>query len=442
MVDEVLAGCDPLGLNNKLIFSPGLLVGHRLSSCDRISIGTKFPLTRGIKEADAGGRTRYQLAVLGIKALIIEDFPKSNTDFFILHIGKEGARFSSVNDLAGKGIYEIVKILLERFGDKATIAGIGVGGEMRLHAVGIQYVDKDGVPSRISARGGVGAVMGEKGLKAIVIDASDIKPPKIHDQKTFKEAKKRYTKDLISHPQTELYCNYGTISMTMICNYFGAIPTRNFSSGVFEHAEIISGEYMRDLLLKRGRKAQPSHACMAGCVIQCSNVFTDESSNDEIVSPLESETAGLMGSNLGIGDLDEIAQLNYEVNDLGLDSIEIGAALGVAAEGGLFAFGDSQATLHLLFEIRTGSPTGRMLGHGAATTGQILGVRRVPVVKGQAMPSYEPRVIKGTGVTYATSPQGSDHTCGLTIRAKTNHKNPEGQTKLSQTAQINIAGVS
>lgn len=83
-----------------------------------------------------------------------------------------------------------------------------------------------------------------------------------------------------------------------------------------------------------------------------------------------------------------------------------------------------------------------MLGHGAATTGQILGVRRVPVVKGQAMPSYEPRVIKGTGVTYATSPQGSDHTCGLTIRAKTNHKNPEGQTKLSQTAQINIAGVS
>jgi aldehyde:ferredoxin oxidoreductase len=147
-----------------------------------------------------------------------------------------------------------------------------------------------------------------------------------------------------------------------------------------------------------------------------------------------------MGSNLGIDDLDAIARLNWQVNDLGLDSIEIGAALGVAADGGLFDFGDAELALSLVEEIRKGSVVGRMLGNGAALTGKVLGVRRVPVVKGQAMSAYEPRAIKGTGVTYATTPQGADHTCGLTIRAKINHLDPEGQVEVSRNAQVNMAG--
>ena len=439
MVDEVPAGCDPLGPKNKLIFSPGLLVGHRLSSCDRISVGTKSPLTGGIKEANAGGRTGYQLAELGIKALIIEGAPASG-ERSILHLSKTGAKFSPVEDLAGVGVYETARVLFERFGDKVAIALIGPGGEMQMQSAGIQNVDKDGVPSRINARGGVGAVMGSKGLKAIVIDSSEGEAPPLHDREAFKQAQKRYTKALIDHPQTTVYHDYGTAAMTLMCNGFGAMPTRNFSSGEFEHAEEISGEYLRDLLLKRGGKAEPSHACMAGCVIKCSNVYSDESGEDEIVSPLEYETIGLMGSNLGIGSLDEIARLNWEANDLGLDSIELGAALGVAAEAGLFEFGDAAVVKKLIDEVRAGTPVGRMLGGGAALTGQVLGIRRVPVVKRQAMSAYEPRVIKGTGVTYATSPQGADHTCGLTIRAKVDHKNPEGQAKLSQGAQINMAG--
>ena len=439
MVEEVPGGCDPLGPKNKLIFAPGLLVGHRLSSCDRISVGTKSPLTGGIKEANAGGRTGFQLAELGIKALIIEGVPESGS-FSILHLSKDGVQFLPADGLVGMGVYESARILLDRFGPKAAMALIGPGGEMKLHSAGILNVDKDGVPSRINARGGVGAVMGAKGLKAIVIDSSEGQVPELHDQEAFKEAQKRYTRALLDHPQTTVYHDYGTAAMTMMCNGFGAMPTRNFSSGEFEHAEQISGEYLREVLLKRGGKAQPSHACMAGCVIQCSNVFTDETGEEDIVSPLEYETIGLMGSNLGIGSLDDIALLNWEVNDLGLDSIELGAALGVAAEGGMFEFGDAPAVQRLIDEVRQGTPVGRMLGHGAALTGQVLGVRRVPVVKGQAMSAYEPRVIKGTGVTYATSPQGADHTCGLTIRAKVNHQDPTGQAKLSQGAQINMAG--
>lgn len=439
MIDEVPGTCDPLGPKNKLIFAPGLLVGHRLSSCDRISVGTKSPLTGGIKEANAGGKTGLQLTYLGIKALIIEDQPEKDV-FFVLVLKKDTVEFLPAADLVGKGVYETSELLIEKFGTKPAIALIGPGGEMKLASAGIQNVDKDGVPSRINARGGVGAVMGAKGLKAIVIDSSDGTPPPLADEKGFKKAQKEFQKALLAHPQTTVYSEYGTAAMTMMTNGFGAIPTRNFSAGQFEDAEKISGEFMRDQLLKRGGKANTTHACMAGCIIRCSNVYADESGENTIVSPLEYETIGLMGSNLGIGDLDWIAKLNWEVNDLGLDSIEIGAALGVAAEAGLFEFGNPQGALDLLSQIRSGTPLGRLIGNGTQTTGKVLGVQRLPVVKGQAMSAYEPRVIKGTGVTYATSPQGADHTCGLTIRAKVDHQNPEGQAKLSQSAQINMAG--
>jgi aldehyde:ferredoxin oxidoreductase len=178
---------------------------------------------------------------------------------------------------------------------------------------------------------------------------------------------------------------------------------------------------------------------MAGCTIRCSNIYGDVDGK-AIVSPLEYETVGLMGSNLGIADLDAVARMNQEVNDLGLDTIDMGAALGVAAEAGLMQFGDGERALQLLREVRKGTPLGRLLGHGAAVAGRVLGVIRVPVVKGQAMSAYEPRAIKGTGVTYVTSPQGADHTAGNTVRAKVDHLDPKLQAALSRTAQINMAG--
>ena len=178
---------------------------------------------------------------------------------------------------------------------------------------------------------------------------------------------------------------------------------------------------------------------MAGCAIQCSNVFADQNGKS-IVSPLEFETIGLMGTNLGIDDFDEIARLNWEVNDLGLDSIEVGAALGVAAEAGLLSFGDSRRAMALIQEIRQGTPLGRLIGSGPAVLGAAIGAKRIPAVKGQALSAYDPRAIKGTGVTYATSPQGGDHTSGLTIRAKVDHLNPKGQVEVSRNAQLNMAG--
>lgn len=438
LLDEVPAACQPLGPHNKLIFAPGLLVGHMLSSCDRISAGGKSPLTGGVKESNAGGRTGLHLTYLGVKALIIEGKPRDDA-WQLLHLSAGGARFEPADDIAGLGVYEAAKPLLARYGDKVAIALIGPGGEMQLSGAGIQNLDKDRVPARINARGGLGAVMGAKRLKAIVIDNSGGDKPPINDRKAFRAAQKVFNKALLAHPQTTTYADYGTAAMTNMCNSFGAIPTRNFSDGQFEHAEKISGEQMRELLRRRGGASETTHACMAGCTIRCSNVFGGEDGK-AIVSPLEYETIGLMGANLGIDSLDTIARLNWEVNDLGLDTIEVGAALGVAADAGLMAWGDGQRALALVREIRAGTPLGRMLGHGAAVTGKVLGVERVPVVKNQAISAYDPRAIKGTGVTYATSPQGADHTCGLTIRAKIDHLDPHVQAAVSRAAQVSMAG--
>lgn len=438
MLDEVIPTCDPLGTDNKLIFAPGLLVGHMLSSCDRISIGAKSPLTGGVKEANAGGRTGLQLTHLGIKALIIEDQPEGD-GLWTLHLSTEGAKFEPAEEFAGLGVFEVAPPLLERYGDKVAIALIGPSGEMKLASAGIQNLDKDRVPARIAARGGMGAVMGSKGLKAIVIDCSAGEKPPIEDVPAFNRARKAYTKAVLEHPQTKVYTDYGTAAMTKMTQGFGALPTRNFSAGQFEGAEQLSGEFMRQRLLQRGGDCDTSHACMAGCTIRSSNVYGDEDGK-MIVSPLEYETIGLMGSNLGIDELDVIAQLNQAVNDLGLDSIEIGGSLGVAAQAGLMEFGDGRRALEMVAEIRAGTPLGRVLGQGAAVAGKVFGVERVPVVKNQTISAYDPRAIKGTGVTYATSPQGADHTSGLTIRAKVDHLDPQGQAKLSRNAQINMAG--
>jgi aldehyde:ferredoxin oxidoreductase len=438
LVDEGVATCDPLGPHNKLIFAPGLLVGHMLSSCDRISVGAKSPLTGGIKESNAGGSTGLKITYLGIAALILEDQP-TDDGWWVLHLSKAGARFDAAGEAAGKGVYAAAPLLRARYGDGVAISLIGQGGEMRMAGAGIQNLDKDLVPSRINARGGMGAVMGSKRLKAIVFDASEGKAPPIADRKAFNAARKSYNRALLDHPQTKIYADYGTAAMTKMCNSFGALPTRNFSDGQFEDAELISGEHLREVMLERGGESDTTHACMVGCAIQCSNIYAD-TVGEAIVSPIEYETIGLMGSNLGLNDLDTIARLNYQVNDLGLDSIEVGAALGVAADAGLMAFGDGERALALLAEIRQGTPLGRLLGNGASITGKALGVRRVPAVKGQALSAYDPRSIKGTGVTYATSPQGADHTCGLTIRAKIDHLSPEGQIAVSRVAQINMAG--
>ncbi|GAB4480339.1 MAG: aldehyde ferredoxin oxidoreductase C-terminal domain-containing protein [Anaerolineae bacterium] len=438
LLDEVPPLCDPLGPHNSLIFAPGLLVGHMLSSCDRISVGAKSPLTGGVKEANAGGTTGLKMVWLGLHALIIEGGPPADGSWKLLYIDTDGARLEDASDLAGLGLKDTAARLIERFDPKIGISAIGPAGERLYRTAGITHIDNDRNLTRISARGGLGAVMGAKHLKAIVFNQPRSNQPPVVDPALFKDASKRYIARLREHPQTsQVYTFYGTAAMVQMCNTFGGMPTRNFSAGSFEDADRISGEAIHDLNQARG--GEVSHACMPGCIIKCSNVYAGPD-GETLVTPLEYETIGLMGSNLGINDPDMIARLNDLCNDMGMDTIDTGAALGVAAEAGYMMWGDAARALELMDEVRRGTPLGRIIGSGAALAGKVLGVTRVPAVKGQALSAYDPRAIKGTGVTYATSPQGGDHTAGLTIRAKIDHLDPTVQVETSRNAQYNTAG--
>jgi aldehyde:ferredoxin oxidoreductase len=440
MLDEVPGECDPCGPDNKLIFAPGVLVGQMVSSCDRLSIGGKSPLTGGVKESNCGGSTGLHIVWLGLKAILVEGSPPAGAELRLLCIGPDGAHFEACSDVIGLGVHETTQRLRKRFGSKVSIAMIGPAGEMRMRGAGIMHLDKDGNPGRISARGAMGVLMAAKGLKAVIIDPGKTRRPVLADAARHNAARKLYVKALAEHPQTsKIYTEYGTASIVDMCNGFGAMPTRNFSNGKFEHAEKINGDAFHDLMVGRGGEGDPSHACMAGCTIQCSNIYADVNGK-QIVSPVEYETIGLVGSNLGISEPDVIAHLNYQMNDLGLDTIETGAALGVAAEAGVMEWGDGQRAMELMEEVRKGTALGRVIGNGAKLAGEVFGVQRVPVVKGQAISAYDPRAIKGTGVTYATSPQGADHTAGLTLRMPVDHLKPEGQVAASRTAQIRMAG--
>ncbi len=415
VAEEVPPLCHALGPNNKLVFAPGLVTGTSAPSSGRLSVGGKSPLTGTIKEANAGGIAGQKIARLGIKAIVVEGKP-ADGQLRILKVDKSGASLHPAGDMAGKGMYEADQLAWSRFGKGVAVIGIGPAGEMLMCSAGVSVNDPENGPGRYAGRGGLGAVMGSKGLKAIIVDDKGGPGVEIGDKPAFQAATKKLADALIGHPVTgQALPNYGTAVLVNIINEAGALPTRNFRAGRFEKAAQVSGERINELATKiRKGAGRVGHACHPGCVIKCSNVFPTKT-GDSHVSCLEYESDWALGPNLGIGNLDHIAELNRICNDVGIDTIEAGATLGIAMEAGLAKFGNGRGAIRLLKEIGKGTALGRILGNGTAHTAQAYGITRVPVVKGQAMPAYDPRVIKGIGVTYATSTMGADHTSGYTI---------------------------
>lgn len=434
LLDEVDPTCEPLGRHNKLIFAMGLLTGTNVSSASRVCIGAKSPLTQGIKESNSGGTTAMRLAQMGLKAVILEDQPEDDRWHYV-KISKEACSLEPAEAYIGMGTGEFCEAIHKLY-PGAAISCIGPVGERLFSSAGIATTDTDQKPGRFSGRGGLGAVMGSKKIKGIVVLGKD--PMPLTDRESFMAALKTYTKVVKDAPSTLNYRTLGTASMVRVMNGHGGLPTRNFSLGQFEGMDQICGETIFDVITERGGEGRTSHACMPGCVIQCSNIYPDKEGR-AIVSPLEYENLGLLGSNLGISDLDTVARLNALCNDMGIDTIETGAAIGVAMEAGIAAFGNGEAALSLLEEIRKGTVLGRVLGNGAVVTGRVFGIRNVPAVNGQAMPAYDPRAIKGMGVTYATSPMGADHTYGATARAQIEQASSVGQAELSFSTQKNMA---
>ncbi len=416
--DEVPPNCHPLGPDNKVIIAPGIVSGTNAPTSGRTSFGGKSPLTSTIKETNAGGLSSQKIARLGIKAIILEGQPDEKDKLWLLKVNKDGAELLPADNLKSKGMYEVCNILWKEHGEGVAIIGIGPAGENRMCAAGICVNDQENTAGRYAGRGGMGAVMGSKGIKAIVIDDKGGAGVQIADEKKFEAGIKKLEEASLGHDVTKregALNTYGTNVLASIMHEAGGYPTRNFSSGRFEHTHQISGEAKVEMITKRNGEGTTGHACHPGCIIQCSDRWANPDGSFK-VSVLEYESVWALGANCGIDDLDKIADLIWACNDVGVDTIEMGGTIAVAMEGNLLEFGNADGAIKLIHEeIRNATPLGRIIGNGTVTTGRAFGVTRLPVVKGQSMPAYEPRAVKGIGVTYATSTMGADHTAGYTI---------------------------
>ena len=448
---EVPADADPLGPDNKLVIAPGLLGGTSAPNGGRLSVGAKSPLTGGIKEANSGGTAAHALGKMGIAAIIIEGAPADKTALYALRLFPDGTvDVVRRHDLAGLGTYETVAVAKgieaseHRMSDKSSFLVIGPSGEMKMKSAGIAVTDPLGHPNRYAGRGGLGAVMGSKGLKLIAIFEEGLKPKQHADKDAFIAAVRKFSGALTTHAVTsQALPTFGTNVLANIINEAGGYPTRNFSSGQFEGVDGISGETMREITVERGGNVK--HGCHTGCVIQCSRYYVDEDGHYMTKGP-EYESAWSLGANCGIDDMDMVAKLDRKCGEIGIDTIEAGVMLGVYMASGEIAFGDGEAALKALDEIGRGTELGKVLGDGAEATGVKFGVKNIPVVKHQGLPAYDPRPIQGIGVTYATSTMGADHTAGYTITSNVlavggtvDPLKPEGQAALSQGLQIATA---
>ena len=417
VADEVDPTCHPLGPSNKLVIAPGWVSGSPAApSSGRTSFGGKSPLTGGIKEANSGGLSSQKIAKLGLAAIILEGMPKDGK-WYEIFINKDGVKFEDASDLLGKGMYEIDTLMWEKYPNKPAVIGIGPVGERKLSNAGISVNDPENEPGRYAGRGGLGAVMGARGVKVMVVDDKGGPGVEVANKDLFTVGRRKLTAAIGEHALTKKgggLWDFGTNVLMNIINEAGGLPTRNFSAGQFEGAAKISGETVKENIEKRGGVGTYHHACHPGCIMQCSSIYPHEDGS-AFVSVIEYETAFSLGANCGIDDIEYIAQATWECNDIGLDTIEAGNTIAIAMDGGLLEFGDTEGALKLFDEIRKGTPLGRVLGQGVEATAKAFGVYRVPTVKGQSMPAYEPRAIKGIGVTYATTVMGADHTAGYTI---------------------------
>ncbi len=420
----------PFSEESIFVVAPGLLAGTNAPMSGRLSIGGKSPLTGGIKEANSGGSAGHKLGRLSIRAIMVEGFAK---EWQILKVDANGAVLEKAGDVVGLTNYAACDRLRERYGDKISIIIIGPAGEMKLANSTVGVSDLEGRPSRHAARGGVGALMGSKGLKAIVIDDTNGAARQAVDKEAFTAAVKTTAAAIKKGPPVESLHTKGTLFWVDVSHSRGSLPTHNFHLGAYEKFKNINAEKLMEINKTRGVKM--GHACMRGCIVRCCSDFHDPSGK-YLTSALEYETVALLGSNLGIDDLDAIARMDRKCDDLGIDTIELGCTIGILNDIGLFDFGDAEKAESFLDEIANGTPLGRILGNGVAMAAKIFGIERVPAVKGQGFAGHAPRSLKGWGLTYATSPQGADHTAGSVID---DPLSPDGHVERSRSAQIDMA---
>lgn len=420
----------PLSSDSIFIVACGMLAGTSAPNSGRISVGGKSLLTGGIKEANSGGTAGDIMGRLGIMAVMAQG--KSDKSRLLM-ISSQGAKLEDASFVSGLKNYEACDKLREKYGQKISIILTGPAGEKGMANSTVAVSNVQGRPARHAARGGLGAVMGAKGLKAILLDGTGARSRRAKNPAAFKEAVKSAVTVIRSMQVGKDLRAYGTAMWIDSCDAVGQMPTLNHTLGAWDKKDAINGPAMAKVIAERG--GQMAHSCMPGCIVRCSNNYHGPDGR-YITSALEYETLAMLGSNLGIDDLDIIAKLDRMCDDLGIDTIETGNTLGALNHAGLFDFGDGLQALEYVREIEKATPMGMILGSGTETACKVLGIARVPAIRGLGIPAHMARARKGWGMTYATSPQAADHTAGPVAE---DPLSPYGQAERSRNSQISMA---
>jgi aldehyde:ferredoxin oxidoreductase len=414
LMDEVDPRTDPLAPENKLIFAPGPLSGTMAPSMGRYNVVTKSPLTGTAAASNSGGSFGPELKFAGYDMVIFEG--KASAPVYVW-IKDEKVEVRDAGALWGKSVPDVTEAVRALTDEDAKVACIGPAGEKLSEIAAIMNETH-----RAAGRSGVGAVMGSKNLKAIAVVGSHA--VEVADPAAFEQAMMDARTKIQNHPVggTGLRV-YGTNVLVNILNQVGSLPTRNFRDGYFPTADKIGGESLAANQLVRPK------GCFS-CIISCGRVT--KVSNPKFAGEGEGpeyETAWCFGADCGIDNLDAIIKANYLCNELGLDTISMGATIAAAMDmfndgvittrdtGGIpVRFGDAETMVELVRMTGTREGFGDQLAQGSYRLAERYGRPEYSMtVKKQEMPAYDPRGVQGIGLQYATSNRGGCHVRGYTI---------------------------
>lgn len=419
LFDRLPKGTDPLSPENILMFTTGPLTGTHAQTSGRGTVVTKSPQTGLFLDSHFGGSFAAEMKKAGWDFIILNG--RSDNTIYIV-IKDDIVEFKDASEIRGKECLETHNWLQKTEGRVKT-AVIGPAGE---NLVKISAITVDG--HRHAGRGGPGAVMSSKNLKAIAISGSGKVP--IHDPEKFSITARAVLKKIQDNDFIPIRRKYGTPYWVKPINDWGFIPTRNYQEGYFEQGDAINAETMRE------RIVNGSGACW-NCVIACWNKSSIKSGSHKGVSLVgpEYETLALMGSNLGVSSVEDVAYLNERCNELGMDTISLGGVLGFAIEayekgaiskdgmdGIDIGWGKTEEIGRLIDDIaHRRSSAGNVLAEGVRLAAEMLGKNSEEYavhVKGLEIPGYDPRGAFGMGLAYATSDRGGCHQRAWTVRAE------------------------
>ena len=411
LLREMEPSVDPLSPENIMVFAPSVVTGTPAPGFSRHAVIAKSPLTGLISDSQAGGFWGPELKAAGFDAIVVKGKAESPV-YLWAHDGQ--AEIRDASPLWGKTTGEAQEMIREELEDKRVrVLLIGPGGEKLVCFANIMNELRDA-----NGRGGLGALMGSKNLKAIAVRGHD--RINIRDEETVRGLRKQFRDTFMDNPSNRGLNVFGTAEYVNFANNDGQLPTRNFQTGYFEEADAISGETMRETILK------DTEACWA-CSVACKRVvqIDEPYSVDPQYGGPEFETLAALGSNCGISDLAAICKGNELCNKYGLDTISTGTTIAFAMEcyengilteedtGGIeLRFGNAEAMVRMIEAIATRQGLGDVLAEGVKRAAERLGKgasRFAMHTKGLEMPMHEPRAKGMLGISYAVSPIGADH---------------------------------